>query len=85
MASLPQRWDVSLFGEAQSRIVVSLKPEQQSNLARLAGELRVPLLELGITGGPQFQLGSYLDLAVAEIVDAWDNGLERAVESRGEK
>ncbi|MFQ6030390.1 MAG: phosphoribosylformylglycinamidine synthase subunit PurL, partial [Dehalococcoidia bacterium] len=80
LANLPRRWDVALFGEAQSRIVVSIRPEQQSNLVRLAGALGVPLLELGTTGGHQLQLGGFLDLAVAEIADAWDNGLERAVE-----
>jgi phosphoribosylformylglycinamidine synthase len=83
LARLPRRWDVVLFGEAPSRIVVSLAPEQQINLARLAGELQVPLLELGVTGGSRLQLGSRLDLAVAEIADAWDNGLERALGSAG--
>ncbi len=76
---LPRRWDAALFGEAQSRIVLSLKPEHLPRLARLAAESNVPLRELGRTGGARFQLGRRLDLPLPEISDAWQGGLERAL------
>jgi phosphoribosylformylglycinamidine synthase subunit PurL len=78
---LPKRWDAALFGEGQSRIVVSLRPEQFPMLKRLAAEMSVPVLELGVTGGSRFQLGRYVDLSLEEIRDPWHNGLERALES----
>jgi phosphoribosylformylglycinamidine synthase len=76
---LPRRWDVALFGERQSRIVVSLHPHQWPQLEHLAAEAGVPILQLGTTGGHRFRLGPYIDLAVAEISDAWSHGLERAL------
>jgi phosphoribosylformylglycinamidine synthase len=79
ISQLPGRWDVSLFGERQSRIVVSLAPEQRPALERLAADLRVPVLELGITGGSRFRWGQHLDLSVQDLDDAWSHGLERAL------
>jgi phosphoribosylformylglycinamidine synthase II len=79
ISQLPGRWDVSLFGEHQSRIVVSLAPEQRPALERFAASLRVPVLELGVTGSSRLRWGQHLDLAVQELDDAWSNGLERAL------
>jgi phosphoribosylformylglycinamidine synthase len=76
---LPRRWDAALFGEGQSRIVLALKLEYLPRLARLAADADVLLRELGRTGGARFQLGRYVDLPLAEISDAWEGGLERAL------
>ena len=73
----------ALFGEGQSRIVVSLAPEHRAKLEHIATELRVPLMELGVTGGDRFQLGPMLDLTVREIEEAWGGGLERALAGQG--
>jgi hypothetical protein len=72
---------VALFGEGQSRIVVSLRPEQFPWLERLAAEMSTPMLELGVTGGSRFQLNRHLDLRLQEVRDAWGSGLERALVS----
>ena len=79
LARQPRRWDAALFGERQSRIVVSLPPEQIPQLRQLAADMSVPLLELGQTGGHRFRLGRYLDLSVADIAEPWRQGLERAM------
>jgi phosphoribosylformylglycinamidine synthase len=85
---LPRRWDVALFGERRSRIVVTLPSGNLPRLRGLAAELGVPALELGVTGGDRLQLGRYagrravgLDLSVEEVKDAWSNGLARAAGS----
>ena len=76
---LPRRWDAVLFGEAQSRIVLSLAADSWRRLEELADGLNVPLRRLGVTGGDRFRLGPILDLPLADIDDAWSHSLERAL------
>ncbi len=79
LARLPRRWDAALFGERQSRIVLSLAPEQQLRLKGMAAAADVPLLELGTTGGSRFRLGRYADRPLSEVADAWQESLGRAL------
>ncbi len=75
-ALLPRRWDAALFGEGQSRIVVSLPPEQWPALEKMAAGVNVPLQRLGVTGGNRFRWDRLVDLPLPEISDAWSNGLK---------
>ena len=79
LSRLPARWDCSLFGERQSRIVVSLRREDAPELTRLAAEMDVPILEVGHTGSVRFRLGGYADLPLSEVADAWEGGLEKVM------
>ncbi len=45
------RSDILLFGESQSRIIVTTKPENKEALIKKAQDRRVPLSEIGTTGG----------------------------------
>ena len=86
------RWDAALFGEKQSRIVVSLDSADLPKLADLARSRSVPLLSLGRTGGDRLVLrvgdeatndGSNggppaIDLPVERISDVWTQSLEAA-------
>ena len=76
---LPRRWDLALYGEAQSRIVVSLDPGNKGLLEALANDIGVPFMDLGFTGGSKFEMGSEIDLPVEEIYDSWSGGLEDAL------
>ena len=76
--SIADRWDVILFGEQQSRIIVSLPKENWNALSRLASGSGVPIVRLGYTGGDRFQLNDQMDLPVSQIADVWNNGLEAA-------
>ena len=74
------RWDAALFGEAQSRVVVSLRPEDLGELTKLAAELDVPFVSLGrITSKPVLALGGLVDLPVEELEYAWKRGLETPI------
>ena len=76
---MPAGWEAALFGERQSRIVVSLPPHQLEDLRSLATEERVPLVLLGTTGGDSFTIGTALDLLLTQIDDAWSHSLEQAL------
>ncbi|MHB1414497.1 MAG: phosphoribosylformylglycinamidine synthase subunit PurL [Chloroflexota bacterium] len=71
------RFDALLFGETQSRIVVSVSPEEYPALERLAEEMGVPVMLLGTVGGRRLQIGRWVDLAVEELADAWNSALPR--------
>ena len=73
------RWDAVLFGEQQSRIVVSISPDRLKDLERVCADQRVPWCRLGTTGGNSLRIGDVLNAPVAGLSDAWGNGLERAI------
>ncbi len=73
------RLDAALFGEAQSRIVVSLPPEHLADLERLAVAHSVRLTRLGTTGGDRFRLTAHLDLPLAAVRAALEEGLPQAL------
>jgi phosphoribosylformylglycinamidine synthase len=73
------RADSDLFGEEQSRIVVSLQPSRLEELRALAARHRVPLKELGDVGGDRFAIENVIDLPLDDVAEAWHGGLQRAL------
>ncbi|HLB28661.1 MAG TPA: phosphoribosylformylglycinamidine synthase subunit PurL [Dehalococcoidia bacterium] len=73
------RLDAALFGERQSRIVVSVVPEHVSVLQSLASEHKVPVLALGTVGGERLCIGRQINVSVSEAERAWRHGLEEAL------
>jgi len=69
------RLDAALFGEAQSRAVVSISPGAVRRLEEMAFKHGVPVTRLGVVGGSRFILKGLSDLPVAELKQAWSNGL----------
>jgi phosphoribosylformylglycinamidine synthase len=78
--SFEGRWDATLFGEAQSRIVVSLASKDLAHFEKVMGEEKAPWTRLGVTGGDTVRMAGVLDATLADLDDAWRNGLERAIE-----
>ena len=76
------RWDALLFGEEQSRIVVSLRPDGLGSLERICREEGAPIAVLGSVGGDSLRLPELLDLPVDEMAEAWEGGLVLAVGGR---
>ncbi|MEX0763334.1 MAG: phosphoribosylformylglycinamidine synthase subunit PurL [Dehalococcoidia bacterium] len=74
----PERWDAALFGERQSRIILSLPKENLVEVERLASERSVPFAEMGSVGGNRLQFGDMLDVPLEQAADAWHNGFDRA-------
>ena len=70
------RWDAVLFGEAQSRIIVSLRPQSLDNLTSLAEAGGVPLALLGeTTQGSRLVIDGLVDVPLQELDHAWTGGL----------
>ncbi|MDO9120101.1 MAG: phosphoribosylformylglycinamidine synthase subunit PurL [Nitrospira sp.] len=80
-----QRIDSVLFGESQSRIIVSAKPAQRQAILAQAQRLGVPAAVVGAVGdaalviyvGDERSTTKTIDLPVATIADRWGFSLER--------
>ena len=73
------RWDAVLFGERQSRIVVSVAPGDVEGVRKMAEESGVMVTGLGVVGGDRLTIGNYIDLPLKEIERVWKNGLSDAM------
>ena len=73
------RWDAVLFGEVQSRIVVSARPGDVEKVKEMAEGARVPVTELGVVEGERFRIGVDIDLPLNEVAETWRNGLPKAM------
>ena len=80
-ADIPKQenFDSLLFGEQQSRIVISVAPEHAEELAALAAASDVPVTRLGVVGGQRLMLGDWIDESVPRLENSWEGSLERAV------
>lgn len=67
------------FGEAPSRIVVSVSADDWPSLSALAEAASVPISRLGTVGGTTFNLGLVLDAPIADLARAWRQGLGDAL------
>ena len=76
---LTGRWDAALFGEGQSRIVVSVAPSDVDAVEEMCREEGVPWVTLGATGGTSMTIPGLVDASLEALADAWRNGLERAI------
>ena len=76
------RWDAALFGESPSRAVVSINSERVSDVEAAAAVAGVPALKLGVVGGEHLSLLGLIDEPLAQLAEAFGNGLERALQGR---
>ncbi|HAL46278.1 MAG TPA: phosphoribosylformylglycinamidine synthase II, partial [Dehalococcoidia bacterium] len=84
IADLPDRWDAALFGEGQSRIVVSVDRSALDRLDEICRDEGVPWTELGTVGGDTLNAPWLDETPVVQLRDAWANGLERALKPETE-
>lgn len=70
------RKDAFLFGEAQSRVVVSVKKEHETDLIKLLKNLEVKFIKLGFVTGSEFKVDNETLLTVADAHEMYDTALE---------
>ncbi|HXT38547.1 MAG TPA: phosphoribosylformylglycinamidine synthase subunit PurL [Candidatus Angelobacter sp.] len=77
------RLDALLFGEAQSRVVISVAPQFAAKIVAQAKILEFPAAKLGVVGGLTLQIktsDSRLTWDLPELHDLWWNSIARAME-----
>jgi phosphoribosylformylglycinamidine synthase len=74
------RPDAWLFGESQSRIVLSLRRKHVTRLRDLARAADVPCAVLGEVRGKRLRIGGLIDEGVAELRRTWAAALSRRMD-----
>jgi phosphoribosylformylglycinamidine synthase len=79
------RRDALLFGESQSRVILSARPNAVKSLLSRAAEVGVPAAQIGTVGGTglvieaekgRFSDGCRIDLPISQVADRWIHALE---------
>ena len=73
------RKDALLFGETQSRVLVSASPAQKEAVIRLAQSHGIPVYQIGIVGGDSIVIEDELQLTVLEALTLWRNAIPRRI------
>jgi phosphoribosylformylglycinamidine synthase subunit PurL len=71
------RPDALLFGESQSRIILSLRRRSLGRVRELAATADVPLTVLGEVRGRRLVIGPLIDCGLDELRRAWETALPR--------
>jgi phosphoribosylformylglycinamidine synthase len=78
----PHRIDALLFGETQSRVVITCKPLDAVKVVERAKLMGVPAVQIGKVGGNQLVIktgAGEFSAPVAELHDVWWNSIARAM------
>jgi len=74
----------TLFNESQSRIVISVAPENVEKTMSILDKAGVPFHKLGKVGGEQLRIevdSEKFSWPIADLYDDWWNSIRRLVES----
>ena len=71
------RWDVALFGEEQSRILISANPSNEHTLIAICKEKSVPIMKIGYVSEKDISIGSLIQTEVDDIRGYWEAGISQ--------
>jgi phosphoribosylformylglycinamidine synthase len=81
----PHRLDQILFNESQSRVVISVRPEDAFATEAVCAAAKIPFARLGEVGGSDLVVATEqqtLRWDVAQLLEAWYFSIERLMEGR---
>ena len=67
----------ALFGESQSRVVISFSLENEEKIKAIAQTHSVPYSPLGLVTDGDFRIGSYISTNVSEMAERYNTAIER--------
>lgn len=80
-----QSWEETLFGETQSRFIISCKPTKRDELMKKLNKIKAFKTELGVVTEKTFSIGTpskkepLIHIALSELIDKWETGLDNAM------
>jgi phosphoribosylformylglycinamidine synthase len=73
--------EAALFGESQSRAVLSFGERDRKEIERRARDAGVPLVILGTVGGQNLRIDGIINAPLAVVSETWRKGLPRRLQS----
>ncbi len=75
------RPDELLFGESQSRVIVSCKPENVQAVIEEARRHGIDVSVIGkVTDDGRIRIGKLIDVKTSEVLDGYNNSIKRQME-----
>jgi phosphoribosylformylglycinamidine synthase len=74
------RSDCLLFGESQSRIVISCTPDNVAAIKEICSRLSIPATQIGTVGGDRLKINDLIDQPIAVVADAWYEALPKMMQ-----
>ncbi len=71
------RVDALLFGESQSRVIVSVEEKSLNSLKEIAEKEGAPMQVIGVVGGSRFEIQPMVHLPMEELKAIWAGSLEK--------
>jgi phosphoribosylformylglycinamidine synthase len=65
------RSDCCLFGETQSRIIVSIDPSNIDNFIKIARSDKIPFQRIGMVKGNHLKINQWVNLPLEELEKSW--------------
>jgi phosphoribosylformylglycinamidine synthase II len=78
------RPEALLFGESQSRIIITLKPESRALLDKIARKHQILFSKIGEVEGHSLNIEGMIDLPVSKLAEAYECAIERIMEKKVE-
>lgn len=75
------RKDALLFGESQSRIVVTVSEKHLQEFKSMAENCKAPVTVIGRVGGERLSINNLIDLPVQEMEKAWSEAIPKRLEA----
>jgi len=78
------RLDALLFGETQSRVIISAKPADAEKILAQCSNDKIPAKQIGKVGGPNLEIRAKSGThrwALTDLYDGWWNSIRRAMET----
>jgi phosphoribosylformylglycinamidine synthase len=72
-----KRNDALLFGESQSRIILSAKEKNVKKILKLAKKNKTPAAIIGKVGGSKLVINKAINASVNDLYKAWSQAIER--------
>jgi phosphoribosylformylglycinamidine synthase subunit PurL len=76
-----ERADALLFGEAPSRIILTINKNTIDELQKIAKQFSAPMQVIGHVGGTKLTINDWIDCDVEALWSIWSTGFEKAVSS----